>query len=48
MFTVFAAAPDFVTLVIVYPISWVVTGVAMFVTYYFVRNRAYAKAAEEA
>ena len=45
IFTVFAADPDFVTLIIIYPISWVVTGVAMFITYYFVRKRAYAKAA---
>ncbi|MDO4399773.1 MAG: MATE family efflux transporter [Coriobacteriia bacterium] len=44
IFTVFAANPDFITLIIIYPISWVVTGVAMFITYYFVRKRAYAKA----
>ena len=42
--TVFAWSPDFFTLMVVYPITWLVTAVAMGVTFYFVRKRAYAKA----
>jgi Na+-driven multidrug efflux pump len=45
--TVFAASPDFATLMVVYPITWVVTGIAMCITFFFVRKRAFAKAAAE-
>ena len=40
--TVFPMYPEFPMLVCIYPITWAVTGVAMFITYYFVRKRAYA------
>ena len=43
VFTVFAASPDFFTLMVVYPVTWVVTGIAMGITFFFVRRRAYAK-----
>lgn len=43
VFTVFAWNPDFLTLMVVYPITWGVTGVAMLITFYFVRKRAFAK-----
>lgn len=41
---VFPLSPDFATLIIVYPISWAVTGTSMLITYWFVRKSAYAKA----
>ena len=43
VFTVFAASPDFFTLNVVYPVTWIVTGIAMGITFFFVRKRAYAK-----
>ena len=42
--TVFQMYPEFPVLVSIYPITWAVTGIAMFITYYFVRKRAYASA----
>lgn len=42
--TVFQMYPEFPLLVAIYPITWAVTGIAMFITYYFVRKRAYATA----
>ena len=42
--TVFQMYPEFPVLVSIYPITWAVTGIAMFITYYFVRKRAYAAA----
>ncbi len=41
--TVFVWQPDFYTLMVIYPLSWVVTGIAMLLTFYFVRKRAFAK-----
>lgn len=41
---VFPLYGTFPSLVIIYPITWAVTGIAMFITYYFVRKRAYATA----
>ena len=42
VFTVFAWNPDFGMLMVVYPITWVVTGIAMGITFFLVRKRAYA------
>lgn len=39
---IFPLLGSFEMLIVVYPISWVITGVAMFSAYYFVRRRAYA------
>ncbi len=41
--TVFSWQPDFYTLMVIYPITWAITGIAMLFTFYFVRKRAYAK-----
>lgn len=41
--TVAAQAKDFVTLVIVYPISWIVTGIAVTVAYFICSRKEYKK-----
>jgi putative MATE family efflux protein len=41
--TIFQWNPDFQTLVAVYPVSWMVTSVAMLIAFFLVRKRAYAR-----
>lgn len=41
--TVFPKSPTFLSLIAVYPISWGVTALAIFISYFIVRKRAYAK-----
>ncbi len=43
VYTVFEKHSDFMTLITVYPISWTVTAVAVFVSYFIIRKRAYKK-----
>lgn len=46
IYTVFAANKQFWLLMIIYPISWAITGAAMLVSYFVISNRAFKKAPE--
>ncbi len=43
IYTVFAAFPEFWVLMIIYPITWIATGVAMLVAYFVVSRREFAQ-----
>lgn len=44
IYTVFAVRKEFWVLVIVYPVSWIITGAAMLVAYYVVSKKAFKQA----
>lgn len=43
----FAANKQFWLLMIIYPISWAITGAAMLVSYFVISRKAFKKAAED-
>lgn len=43
VYTVFKMSPTFITLIAVYPVSWIITAVAVFAAYLIVRKKAAAK-----
>ena len=44
IFTLFPLVYSYDNLLLIYPVSWVVTGVSMLILYVIARKRAYAKA----
>lgn len=47
IYTVFAANKQFWLLMIIYPISWAITGAAMLVSYFVISRKAFKKAADD-